>query len=152
LHWIVSYGGQIVKATITCSALLALAISVLGGPAQKPRIYVTESGTPQASGDATAGDAKGSLAFTGGTSPQNIEVMKTFSQHCPGVIVTADRDKAEYVVRLDHEGINPSTPFVHGNNVAVFDKNQDLIYSNSTRTLSSAVKGACTVITARLKQ
>jgi hypothetical protein len=95
------------------------------------------------------GDAKGSLAFTGGTSPQNIEVMKAFSQHCSGVIVTADQAKADYVIRLDHEGINPTTPFVHGNKVAVFDKNEDLMYSNSTRTLGSAVKGACGAITAK---
>lgn len=127
-------------------ALLAIAIPALGGPSQKPRIFVTESATPQASGDAAVGDAKGSLAFTGGTSPQNTDVIRAFSQHCPGVIVTADRDKAEYVVRLDHEALNPSTPFVHGNKVAIFNKDQDLVYSNSTRILSSAVKGACSAI------
>jgi len=129
------------------SVLLVLAVSAWADPASKPRVFITESASPQVSGDATVGEAKGSLAFTGGTSPQNIEVIRTFSQHCPGIIVTADRDKAEYIVRLDHEPINPTTPFVHGNKVAVFDKNQDLLYSNSTRTLGSAVKGACTAIT-----
>lgn len=138
------------NATFACPALLVFAMSAFGGPAQKPRVFITESGSPQASGDAAVGDAKGSLAIVGGTSPQNIEVMRAFSQHCPGVIVTADRDKAEYLIRLDHDPINPTTPFVHGNKVAVFDKSDDLIYSNSTRTLGSAVKGACTAITAGL--
>ncbi len=135
------------KAILASSALFAIALPSLGGPANKPRVFITESTSPQISGDATVGDAKGALAFTGGTSPQNIEVMKAFSQHCPGVIVTADRDKAQYIVRLDHDAINPTTPFVHGNKVAVFDKNEDLMYSNTTRLLSSAVKSACAAIT-----
>ena len=136
------------KTQLACSVLLTFAVSASGRQSQKPRVFITESGTPQASDDSTVGDAKSSVAFTGGSSPQSIEVMKAFSQRCPDVIGTADREKAEYVVRLDHEPISPTTPFVHGNKVAIFNKSQDLIYSNSTRTLSSAVKGACRAITA----
>jgi hypothetical protein len=136
------------KAKLVCSALLVIAMSALGSAAQRPRVFVTESTAPQASGDAAVGDAKGALSFTGGTSPQNVEVMKAFARYCPAVVVTANREKADYVVQLDHEAINPTTPFVHGNKVAVFAKNEDLMYSNSTRILSSAVKGACAAITA----
>ena len=74
--------------------------------------------------------------------------MKAFVRYCPAVIVTANREKADYLVRLDHDAINPTTPFVHGNKVAVFNKNEDLMYSNSTRILSSAVKDACAAIIA----
>lgn len=129
------------------SVLLALAACALAVPATKPRVFVTESAAPQASGNASVGEAKGALAFTGGTSPENIEAMKAFSRYCPSVVVTSNRERAEYVVRLDHEAINPTTPFVHGNKVAVFNKNDDLIYSNATRILSSAVKGACAAMT-----
>ncbi len=128
------------------SMLVLIAIAALGAPAQKPRVFITESAAPQLSGDAAIGDVKGSLAFAGGTSPQNVEVMKAFVRYCPGVMVTANRDKADYLVCLDHDAINPTTPFVHGNKVAVFDKNEDLVYSNSTRILSTAVKDACAVI------
>jgi hypothetical protein len=134
------------KVTLFWAALLAPALAVTMAAAQKPRIFVTESTAAQASGDAAVGDAKGSLAFTGGTSPQNVEVMKAFVRYCPAVIVTANREKADYIVRLDHDPISPTTPFVHGNKVAVFNKSEDLMYSNSTRILSSAVKGACAVI------
>ncbi|MBV9303915.1 MAG: hypothetical protein JOY62_14610 [Acidobacteriaceae bacterium] len=134
------------KTKSACSAVLIIAMSVCATPAQKTRVFVTETNAPQASGDASVGDAKGSLVFTGGTSPQNVEVMKAFARYCPAVLVTANREKAEYLVQLDHEAINPTTPFVHGNKVAVFDKDEDLIYSNSTRILSSAVKGACAAI------
>jgi len=135
------------KTTLLRVALLATALAVTVAAAQKPRIFITESTAVQASGDAVVGDAKGSLAFTGGTSPQNVEVMKAFVRYCPAVTVTASREKADYLVRLDHDPINPTTPFVHGYKVAVFNKNEDLIYSNSTRILSSAVKDACAAIT-----
>jgi len=114
--------------------------------ADKPRIYVTESQAAHLTGDAASGELKGSLKFTGGTSPQNIEVMRTFADRCPSVIVTSDREKADFTVRLDHEAPSPVTPFTRGNKVAVFNKNSDLIYSSSTRVLNSAVKGACTAI------
>ncbi len=92
------------------------------------------------------GDITGSLALTGGTSPQNIEVIKAFSRACPSATVTASREKADYVIRLDHDALSPSTPFVHGNKVAIFNKDEDLVYTNTSRLLSTAVKGACTAI------
>jgi hypothetical protein len=132
---------------VAFSALVVLvSASIAAGP--KPRVFVTESTAAQASGNATVGSAQGSLAFTGGTSPQSVEVMKAFSRYCPAVLVTANREKADYIVELDHDPLSPTTPFVHGNKVAVFDKDEDLVYSNSTRILSSAVRGACAAMSA----
>src|SRR5436309_121138 len=129
----------------------AVGVALCAG-AEKPRIFITESGTPQASADASTGEAKGALQFTGGSSPQNVEVMKAFTQRCPNFVVTSNREKADYVLRLDHEEPNPTTLFTHGNKVAVFNRNEDLIYTTSTHLLASAVKGACTAITADLKK
>lgn len=138
------------KAELIRPALLGvLATCLVAAPPPKARVFITESSAAQVSGDASVGDAKGSLAFTGGTSAQNVEVIRAFARYCPAVVVTANRDKADYLVQFDHEAINPTTPFVHGNKVAVFDENEDLIYSNATRILSSAVKGACAAITGR---
>jgi hypothetical protein len=114
--------------------------------AEKPRVFITESGAAQLTGEASVADTKGSLSFTGGTSKENIEVMKAFSRLCPNVLITGNRDKADFVVRFDHEGINPTTPFVRGNKVAVFDRGDDLVYSESTRTLGTAVKGVCAAL------
>jgi hypothetical protein len=111
----------------------------------KPRVFITESGAFQLTGES---EAQGNLALTGGTSPNAVEVMKQFTRRCPEVTVTANRDKADYVVRLDHEGASPTTLFVHGNKVAVFDREGDLIHGNATRLLSNAVKGACSAILA----
>ena len=132
--------------------MLAIAVAWTARGADKPRVFVTESQPLHIAGDAAVGDAKGSLLVAGGTTRENVEVMKNFSQYCPGVVVTSNRDKAEYVVRLDHEGANPTTLFVHGNKVAVFNKAEDLIYSGSTRLLSRAVKDACEAIVGRAQK
>ncbi|MFL6352022.1 MAG: hypothetical protein ACJ74Z_09255 [Bryobacteraceae bacterium] len=131
----------------TMSSGLVIAAALLGGVVtEKPRIFVTESQSLQLSGEAALGDAKGGLSVAGGTSPQNVEVMKTFLHRCPAILVTGNREKADFVVRLDHQEANPTTLFVRGNKVAVFNKNDDLIYSTSTRTLASAVTSACEAI------
>lgn len=137
------------KTALVRGSLLAAALGITLSAAQKPRIFITESTAVQGSGDAVVGNAKGSLAFTGGTSPQNVDVMKAFVRYCPLFTVTASREKPDYLVRLDYDPINPTTLFEHGNKVAVFNKNEDLVYSNSTRILSSAVKGACAAITTK---
>jgi hypothetical protein len=62
------------------------------------------------------------------------------------VAVTADREKADYIVRLDREGPSPVTPFVRGNKVAVFNKEADLVFAQSNRTLAPVVKGACAAV------
>ena len=127
--------------------LLAIALPLAIAAADKPRIFVTESHPVQVSGDVSGGDLKGALSFSGGASPENTEVMKAFVQHCPDVLITADQDKAQYTVRLDHEPRNPFTPFEHGNKVAVFNQQKDLIYSGSTHLLGNAVRAACAAIT-----
>lgn len=131
------------KVSIGFVLYAALAVA-----AERPRVFVTESRATQASGEAAVGDVKGALALTGGTSPESVEVMKAFAKQCPDVAVTANRERADFLVRLDHEAINPTTPFVHGNKVAVFNRDQDLVFSNSTHLLGSAVKGACGAILA----
>jgi hypothetical protein len=133
---------------LASTAGLVIATALLGGAVtERPRIFITGSQSLQLSGQAALGDAKGDLAVAGGTSPQNIEVMKTFLRRCPAVLVTGNREKADFVVRLDHQEPNPTTLFVRGNKVAVFNKDDDLIYSTSTRTLATAVKSACEAIT-----
>ena len=131
------------NTTFAVSAFLSLGSALA---AAKPRVFITESQALNVTNDTAAGDSKSALSLMGGNTPQSLDVIKSFTQRCPEVIVTGDREKADYVVRLDHEAINPTTPFVRGNKVAVFDKSSDLVYSSSTRILGSVVKGACAAI------
>jgi hypothetical protein len=131
---------------ISFTAMLFTA-GALASDTARPRVFITESHPLQLAGEGSVGDAEGTLTVTSGTTRENVEVMRNFSRYCPAVIVTANKDKADYVVRLDHEGANPSTPFVRGNKIAVFDKNEDLVFSHSTRFLSNAVKDVCKALT-----
>ena len=122
-----------------CGVLL-VGVSCLAA-ADKPRIFLTESGVAEIESEA--------ISVRKGISPESIEVMKGFGKHCPAVAITANREKADYVVRFDREGVNPTTPFVKGNKVAVFDRNEDLVFSTSGRFLGGVVKETCAAISAK---
>src|SRR5438105_12377518 len=76
--------------------------------------------------------------------PQTAEIIKTFGERCPAVIVNNKQEKADYVVLLDHEG--GKELISRDNKVVVFNKNGDSIMSRSTRILGNAVKDACATI------
>jgi len=112
--------------------------------AEKPRVYVSDSKSWEISGG--AGGADGAIGATGGGGdrPQTAEIIKTFGERCPAVTINNKKDKADYVVLLDHEGGKELV--FRDNKVVVFNKDGDSIMSHSTRSLGNAVKDACGVI------
>jgi hypothetical protein len=96
--------------------------------AQRARVFVHESYSWDKDGD----------------MPQTAQIIKTLRERCPDVTVTAKKDRADYTLRLDHEGgmgvLNRDNKFV------VFDADDDAIGSGSTRSVGSAVKDACVVV------
>ena len=73
--------------------------------------------------------------------PQTAEILKTFGESCQKVIVTNVRDRADYVVTLDHEGGKGWAR--KDNKFAVFNKEGDMVGSGSTRSLGNSVRDAC---------
>jgi len=110
----------------------------------KPRVFVTDSQSWEI-GSATAG-VNGTFggAASGGARPQTAEVIKTFGERCPQVTINNLKEKADYIVLLDHEG--GKSPIVRDNKVVVFNRDGDSIVSNSTRSLGNAVQDACNAI------
>jgi hypothetical protein len=113
--------------------------------AQNPRIFVTDSNSWEVSGGGGGSSDGFGQSGSGGARPQTAEIIKTFSQRCPNVIINNRKEKADYVVLLDHEGGKIS--FNRDNKVAVFNHDGDSIASGSTRSLGNAVKDACAAIT-----
>jgi len=110
----------------------------------KPRVYVTDSQSWQiAGGFGGSSEGFGGIS-SGGARPQTAEIIKTFNEKCPNCIVTANKDKADYAIVLEHEG--GKEPFSKDNKFALFNKDGDVIKSGSTRSLGNAVKDACRVI------
>ena len=124
---------------------------------QRPRVYVTDSqswsivGWSASHGSVSTtptgqvtGSSSGFGVTKGGARPQTAEIIKTLGQRCPEVIVTGDPGKADYAILLDHEG--GKGLLRHKNKVAVFNKDSDSVFSNSTLSLGGAVEGACQAI------
>jgi PEGA domain len=119
----------------------------------QPRVYVADSESWEMIGGWGASgnrNANGSGSFggggytAGGARPQTAEIIKTFNQRCSSVTITNNVQKADFAVILDHEG---GKGLVHRRNkIAVFNRDGDVIFSDSTRELGNSVKDACQAI------
>jgi hypothetical protein len=110
----------------------------------KIRVYVSDSQSWTASGSWGASNGSGGGSSSAGSRPQTAEIIKTFNQRCPEVIVTSNKDKANYAVILDHEG--GKSALAHRNKIVVFNRDGDAIFTDSTRSLGNSVKDACAAI------
>jgi hypothetical protein len=114
----------------------------------KLRVFVTDSQSWETRGGSAAGGNKngwgGSSWMAGGARPQTAEIIKTLNERCPELTVTNNLAKADFVLTLDHEG--GKGLLAHRNKIAVFNRDGDDIFSNSTRELGNAVKDACQVM------
>lgn len=112
----------------------------------KRRVLVSDSQSWSVSGGFGGGGGAFGGGTHGGARPQTAEVIKTFNKKCPGVTVTMNKQTADFVVLFDHEGGKGWAR--KDNKIAVFNRVGDAIYSQSTRSLGSAVGGACKAIMA----
>ena len=126
---------------------LCIAPSLLAQTPDAARVFITDSQSWSIAG--AGGGANGAYGSTvaGGARPQTAEIIKTFGQRCPQVIINNIQTKADYIVLLDHEGGKGWAR--HKNKVAVFTRvSGDSIVSKSTVSLGGSVQEACEAITA----
>jgi hypothetical protein len=127
-------------------ATLVLGVAAMSLAAEKPRVFVTDSQSWAISGSSGgSGDGFGGHV-SGGARPQTAEIIKTFTERCPAVVVNNKREKSDYVAVLDHEG--GKGLLRKDNKVAIFNKDGDNIVSKSTRSLGNSVQEACNAIVA----
>lgn len=128
-----------------CALLIFLScVSALAYSQDKPRVFITDSKSWEMSG-AGGGSSEGfGGASSGGARPQTAEIIKTFGERCPDVLINSKQEKADYVVLLDHEG--GKGIFRKDNKVAVFNRDGDSIVSHSTVSLGGSVDDACKAI------
>ena len=142
------------KSRIAIRALL-LALVVVTLPALPPltegasgqvRVFVTESTSWSVSGTETVIEGDGGGHMQGGAKPQTAEIMKTISKRreCAGVVVTINREKADYILLLERVGGRDI--IAKDNKMALFNRDGDMVASSSTRSLGNAVKDACLAI------
>jgi PEGA domain len=133
-------------------AVLYVAVSVItfasfvDGEQNRPRVFITDSESWEIVGSAAGSGGTFAGHTQGGARPQTAEVIKTFGERCPQVLVNNKQEKADYVVVLDHEG--GKGYLSKRNKIAVFNKEGDAIVSRSTRSLGNSVQDACDAIVA----
>ncbi|MEW6208794.1 MAG: hypothetical protein AB1631_10530 [Acidobacteriota bacterium] len=115
----------------------------------RPRVFVTDSKSWEVSGGFGGSSDGFGGASRGGARPQTAEIVKTFNERCPSFIVTLNKEKADYIIILEHEG---GKSFIRRDNkFALFNKDGDAIKSGSTRSLGNSVKDACAAMEADWK-
>lgn len=111
-------------------------------PLEKPRVFITDSQSWEVDGSAGGSNGVFGAQSQGGARPQTAEIIKTFGQRCPDVIVNNKQDLADYIVVLDHEG--GKGYLRHRNKIAVFEhRSGDVVMSHSTLSLGGSVEEAC---------
>jgi len=143
---VLTFWGSTLKRTLLVIWVL-LTLAGLLVAQQKPRVFITDSKSWEISGGGggTSGGFGGGVH--GGARPQTAEIIKTFGERCPDVLVNNIRQKADYIVTLEHEG--GKSWIVHRNKVAVFQRiSGDSVMSKSTYSLGASVQEACNAIRA----
>jgi hypothetical protein len=141
------------------SALLIGACSILGlgflsfasgkqevaPDSEKPRVFITDSQSWSIAGASGGGGGAYGGTTAGGARPQTAEIIKTFGERCPQVMINNIQAKTDYIVLLDHEGGKGALS--HKNKVAVFARvSGDSVVSKSTLSLGGSVQAACEAI------
>ena len=103
-------------------------------PLSKVTVYVEGSTVSSFSGS-----GRGSVGGT--TEPQTIEVMKQLRRFCPNVQITSNRTRADYLIL--HERQAGGTSGGNRNNIAVFGKDDLLVYADGAQKLDNSVKDLC---------
>lgn len=91
-----------------------------------------------------------------GADPRTVEVEADIYKSCPGVVVTNDPSKADYMLLFRREGGKRSTMFAFGgltglalsahskvDGASVFNTNGDMVFATRERTVEHAIEAVC---------
>ena len=132
------------RKTILCLTLLSVFVLAARG-AEQPSVYIEESQSWTVNDWIPFTGLLGALG--GGSRPQTIEIIHTFTKRCPQLAPTREREGVDFVVVLEREG--GKSIFRKDNKYAVFTGAGDLVEVGSTHMASTAVSQASGTIMAK---
>jgi len=136
---------------IALVSLIRIAIVVLIGAAvlplilpllaqEKPRVFITPNATRRTQGYRNPSYEQRSTTV----EDRTVEMSRDFSDSCKEVTVSAERRKADYIVRLNRQ--------IGRNQIAVYHANGDLVGVANKASINGSVKAACELIKRDLPQ
>jgi len=125
--------------------LLLLLPSVLAAQ-DKPRVYLTNEDAWKESGwvVATGGNAAGGVS--GRVAREHTENVKTFNNACPGVTITENKEKADFALVWDRTNWAETAWTGHQNNMALYNREGDLVWSGASHKMTTGAKDACKAV------
>jgi|SRR5271165_7662346 len=127
--------------TLTLAVLtISLAVVQLAAqqPQQQPRVFLMNNDSFEMS--AAGGVAQGQVR------PMSAEQTKDMSSGCPGIIITATREKADFVVNWKTKSWDQTSWAGHQNDFSVYNAAGDLIGTGQSHRASASAKDICNLI------
>ena len=107
---------------------------------EKPRVFITPNATWRKQGFKSPSYEERVTT----REDRTVEISRDFSESCKEVTVSAERRKADYIVRLNRK--------IGQNQMAVYHKNGDLVGVADKSSIKGSVKAACELIKRDLPQ
>jgi hypothetical protein len=111
-------------------ALITLPLSAQ----EKPRVFITPNAARRTQGYKNPTYSERSTTL----EDRTIEMSRDFAESCKEVTVTAERRRADYIVRLNRKSGRDQ--------IAIYRTNGDLLGVAEKSSMSGAIKGACELI------
>lgn len=119
------------------------------GP-RKPRVYVTDTASWNASGGFGNASSVAPGALYGGYNPELVDIYQDFTSGCSAIQVTQKKSDADFVVLFDKGTPKKGLMGLHGlvkvNKVTVLSKDGETLVSEADRSPDVAVATACNAV------
>lgn len=137
------------------NAETAMASTSQDTPAQekgtgKPRVYVSDTASWDASGGFGRSSSVAPGALYGGYNPELVDIYQDFTSNCSTIAVTQKKSDADFVVLFDKGTPKKGFTGLHGlvkvNKVTVLSKSGETLASQADRSPDVAVAAACNAV------
>jgi hypothetical protein len=136
-------------ASNTQSAMAENSPAQQKGP-RKPRVYVSDTASWNASGGFSRASSVAPGALYGGYNPELTDIYQDFTSDCSAITVTQKKPDADFVVLFDKGTPKKGFTGLHGlvkvNKVTVLSKSGETLLSNTARSEDVAVSMACNAV------
>jgi len=127
------------------SVLLLLPLAPLAAQ-EKPRVYLTDRDSWKEAGCVVASNGNATGRMSGRVVREHTENVRTFNNACPSVTVTERKEKADFALIWDCTNWNETAWTGNQNNMAVYNRDGDLIWSGASHKMTTGAKDACKAV------
>lgn len=126
---------------IVLAALLVLPASCLAQ--NRPRVSIVDRDEWQQTGTLVGSNGTVVAHEEGRVVHDHTELTKSLNKACPALTITLDEKSADYVIVWDHKTWQQTSWAGHQNEVAIYNRNKDLMASFAAHKMDAAARDIC---------